>query len=142
MAAGSAYADSILAGNQADHLSYMHAMTSNDIPNKREACELMNAFVKKNMEAYRKGVSNAYFRLGVAMHAVMDSTAPPHRGFKYWEKSQTRYHGPDKFIINRPKTQEGLKALIANPALVRETIELMNKVMSGEYIDCRCYYGM
>ena len=157
---GSAYADSIVAGFQDPENSFMHAMTSESIPNKAEACRLANQFIKENLDKFhdllsgppaanpsgRRGDTNLrntpsgpYFALGMAMHTVMDSTSPSHTGFQYWDNSQVSRHGPDSLgMFSRKHTEEGLSALLSNPSLMNHTLDLMSRALGGNLLECSC----
>ena len=44
----------------------------------------MDAFIKEHMDRFK--LEGDYFQLGMALHPVMDSTSPMHRGeFLWWE---------------------------------------------------------
>jgi hypothetical protein len=56
-----------------------------------EASRLMNEFVHQKVNEYKTLLSQgkteeAYFRLGEAMHPLMDSTSPSHEGFQVWNE--------------------------------------------------------
>ena len=68
----------------------------------------------------------AYRALGRALHPIMDSTSPVHRGFHPWSInniSQWSVHGTGS------RTREDVKDL--TPALLAETVNLINQLMSG-----------
>jgi RHS repeat-associated protein len=82
--AGSQYADTF----QDPQYAYMHAMRSSG-QSVNEAKRAMEKFIEKHLDNYRckkqKGnYYDAFFQLGMALHPVMDSTSPPHRGFQVW----------------------------------------------------------
>ncbi len=150
--AGSAYADSIVQGNQLAIFSYIHATTSSAIPDKAEACKKANEFIDLWLDRYRNNTtvniggrpntiqSNPYFQLGVALHTVMDSTSPAHVNFQHFDFGEIPSHGPDSVgPFNRPGSMEGLSDLLANPQLITETLNLMNNIYDGDSLDCSCY---
>ena len=100
-------------------------------------------FLKDKMGLYRRdlnrprGMRNAYLNLGMALHAVMDSTSPVHRGFQMWDSSQIEFHGPHKFgPINRPNTREDIDVA---PHYADQTHRLMRDLMNGQLpADCDC----
>jgi len=103
-----------------------HAMTplSGD---KKKAFREMCGFVKDQMDLFRRYLNNgspdlAYFHLGRALHPVMDSTSPLHRGFQYWPGPGATQHG---------ERGEGVKDI--TPELEEETLGLMSAVASGDY---------
>ncbi|WP_200957071.1 RHS repeat-associated core domain-containing protein [Rhizobacter sp. Root1238] len=78
--------------NQLGDGSYMHAMRGpgESIENARgRACE----FIRRNLATYNalkdsavaKNRLSAYYSLGQALHPIMDSTSPQHRGFQVWD---------------------------------------------------------
>ena len=99
---------------------------------RKKYCE----FIKKNMDEYRqykdRGVRNrhrAYRALGRALHPIMDSTSPVHRGFQQWHPvDEGVFHG------NAHGSLEGLSGL--TPELLRETVDLIRRALAGE--DCPC----
>lgn len=73
----------------------------------------------------------AHHELGMAMHAVMDSTIPAHRGFQMWDGDASK-HGPESiFGFHRHHTVEGVSSL-QNEALLNETLDLMDSIYSAE----------
>ena len=130
---GSEYADSEIF--HADAFSFMHNMSSSlNSPIKGQ--EAMCRYVKRHLELFKAlRISNpekAYFHLGMAMHPVMDSTSPLHRGFQKWSlfSGQGIRHGLFDWW---PFSKESLRH--ARPFL-GETIELMNKAMDGKLPGC------
>jgi hypothetical protein len=130
---GSRYADSLKF--QGPEAAYMHAMSSSALsPDeaKQQMCEYIRAYgdVYKNMIAspYPGYHGQAYFALGMALHAAMDSTSPVHRGFQSWHWSDTFRHGPF------PTSLEDKQA----PAYRQETLEKMRAVVSGNLSECGC----
>jgi RHS repeat-associated protein len=80
----SAYVDS----NQSLKYSYKHAMKA-PWENQKQAEVAMNNFLNYMSRKYEEFVGKgredkAYFALGMAMHALMDSTSPLHEGFQTW----------------------------------------------------------
>ena len=158
MREGSAIADSIVMGRQGARSSFIHAMTSEAITSKREACKLANQFVDQELGAFNAKLAgnftpsagghrgriqsqrSPFFHLGVAMHTIMDSTSPSHQGFQFWASGQIPRHGADTFIgIPRRHTEESLSALRANPDLITQTVDLMEQAVNGRRLDCSCF---
>ncbi|HEB56769.1 MAG TPA: hypothetical protein ENI98_10815 [Gammaproteobacteria bacterium] len=161
MMRGSAYADSFFSGFQGEDYSFMHAMTSDAIPSKAEACRLANQYINQNLGYYndllsgsmtlnigghrgknlRNTLYNPYFRLGMAMHTVMDNTSPAHTGFQAWDSSQIGRHGDN--IPLTPfgsQTEEDLNALLSRPDLIGQIVNNMsNAASNGQGLDCSCY---
>ena len=74
--------------DQSKEGSYKHAMRAPG-QTSQEAERLMNSFIEQKIKEYKDLMSQgrtgeAYFRLGEAMHPIMDSTSPSHRGFQEW----------------------------------------------------------
>jgi RHS repeat-associated protein len=142
--AGSRAADS--RAFQAPQYAYMHAMSSSAL-SPEESKRMMCRYITIYGDVYRQMISSpypgyhgqAYFALGMALHAAMDSTSPAHRGFQYWpdwDNPAFKYiallHGGlDSF----PTSIESLEHA---PAFRNETLELMKQVVSGEYSACGC----
>ena len=143
MMRGSRYADSLPF--QDDDHSYMHAMSSDSL-SRGEACGRANQFIQDGLfnPRHRPGRSNrnrngTYFNRGMGMHTVMDSTSPAHQGFQHWSNDQIPRHGPDSFMgIDRNHTEEGLTALLDNPGLIEQTLNLMDDAMNGAGLNCGC----
>jgi RHS repeat-associated protein len=143
MKAGSRYTDS--SAFQNDQSSYMHAMSSDSL-SRDQAKDMMCKYVKAYMDAYRGGsrgpdsTGKRYYYLGMAMHAVMDSTSPAHVGFQYWGGMwDSVIHG---YAFDHggadwsPFSDESKRHAIAREA---ETINKMNEIMSGDYSSiCNC----
>jgi RHS repeat-associated protein len=127
--AGSAYADS--PQFQTSAASYMHAMSSS-AGNQEQAQQMMCNYVNAYMNAYRGLAStdpdNAYFYLGMALHPVMDSTSPSHRGFQSWPNNVLR-HGDMPFSVEDAR---------ATPPYLNQTVDLMNQALSGDSSACSC----
>ncbi len=125
-------------GYQSDCNSHMHAMSS-DCLSPAKAREKMCTFVKANLSGYNNLITSkdvasqtsAYFLLGMALHPVMDSTSPVHRGFQHWHTSAAVDHGPS------PYSKEGVD--VARQTQYRmETLDLMRRAMSGDLSLCGC----
>lgn len=95
-------------------------------------------FIRRNMSTYNalknsaidRNRISAYRDLGKAMHSVMDSTSPMHRGFQIWRPvDDGMKHG------NANGSLEGLDSL--TPALRVETIELM-RILIENPNSCPC----
>ncbi|MFN7476162.1 MAG: RHS repeat-associated core domain-containing protein [Burkholderiales bacterium] len=118
--------------------SHMHAMSS-DCLTPQQAREKMCKFVKSNLAGYNllvgstdaQSQNSAYFLLGMALHPIMDSTSPVHRGFQRWHTSAAIDHGPS------PYSKEGVE--VARQTQYRmETLDLMRRAMSGDLAICGC----
>lgn len=106
---------------------FEHAMrNANQTP--QQAKDAMCAFIRRNMDGYRRGKDSggrrgrtaveAYEMLGMALHPIMDSTSPVHRGFQIWRPIENGVsHG------NAHGSLEGMDSL--TPQLQNETINLM-----------------
>ena len=134
--AGSAYADRMVF--QGPEFSYMHGMSS-DIWNRGQAQEMMCRYVKAYVDAYRNLATSknwneraqAHFFLGMALHAVMDSTSPLHRGLQPWPSDRLS-HG---FMDRWPFSQESER----HARLFRdETVSLMRRALNGDLSGCGC----
>jgi hypothetical protein len=81
-----------------------------------------------------------YFYLGMAMHAVMDSTSPAHTGFQYWGgKIDSVVHGYATEHGGLDSSPLSVESERDAPAHLAETLNLMNQVMSGDYSSiCGC----
>ena len=134
MKEGSAYADS--AAFHSSEFSYMHAMSSR-VHDETSARNMMCRYVEAYVGVYHRLQSSsnwqdrrkAYYYLGMAMHAVMDSTSPLHRGFQYWP-SHVLGHG----AVDRT-SRESLRHA---GAFRDETVGLMNRVLNGDLSACGC----
>lgn len=137
MKSGSATTDDWWLYQDAAH-SYMHAMSSSAL-SKEQALNLYCKFVQDNVQYYEQNhnSSNPYVRraayelLGEALHSVMDSTSPAHRGFQRWDSSQIPRHGG--FF---PSSEEKLSDA---PPYFPETLNKMQFVLVfGSAPDCGC----
>jgi RHS repeat-associated protein len=133
---GSAFADSWRF--QTAQMSYMHAMSS-DGWDPLTARAMMCNFVAAYLGTYRRMVSSsnpsdrvlAYFYLGMALHPIMDSTSPLHRGFQYWPNGAQKHGGVD----SSPMSHESLRH--AGPYR-NETVGLMREALQGNLAACGC----
>jgi uncharacterized protein RhaS with RHS repeats len=135
MKEGSAYTDRMAYQDPAH--SYMHAMSSEalDSPSARAKwCE----FIKSKMSDFNHEQPSkdprmqriAYFNLGMALHAIMDSTSPSHRGFQYWNNSEFNKHGDFPGSLETVTVARFFK---------EETDRLMIQVMNGDLPkECSC----
>lgn len=132
---GSSSVDSLR--NQLGNWSFLHGMREEgqSIEDaKSKAC----AFIKDRLARYREGAnsadpevrSSAHFALGEALHPVMDSTSPMHRGWQVWRYRDGMNHG------NGMGSQEGLRALTM--PLLQETLLLINATLEGD--PCACTF--
>jgi RHS repeat-associated protein len=114
--------------------SYEHAMRDPS-QSVAEARASMCKFIQSNMTAYRRFLKQgnllmAYRYLGKALHPIMDSTSPVHRGFQAWHPiDEGVYHG------NAHGSLEGVDSL--TPELLKETVDLINDAVSGK-ATCPC----
>jgi uncharacterized protein RhaS with RHS repeats len=140
--AGSAFADS--SQFQTAQMSYMHGMSSKAW-SKEDAKKMMCVYVKAYVDVYKRMIASpypadwgkAYYFLGIALHAVMDSTSPEHRGFQYWggipdavEHGYAFRHGGADWS---PLSKESKRA---TSAYMTETLDLMKRAMDGSSCDC------
>ncbi len=107
---GSAHVDR----DQSIESSYKHAMRA---PGQtvEEARSQMNKFMEEKVKEYKTLMSQgkteeAYFRLGEAMHPIMDSTSPSHEGFQVWrglggprELGEGVIHGGKEQVISNER---------------------------------------
>ena len=132
--AGSAYADK--PSYQTAEFAYMHAMSS-ELLNAGQAREKMCDFIKTHLreaeDAKRAGTGHHWFHLGMALHAVMDSTSPAHEGFQMWHgvRRDGRRHGP------WPSSLENIN-VAKQPFHTKRTLERMQEAMKGELGACGC----
>lgn len=131
---GSAATDAL--SNQFGAWSFLHAMREvGQSPEdaKRKACD----FIRDRLGKYQAGAastdpevrSSAYFALGEALHPVMDSTSPMHRGWQEWRMFRDGMkHGSGM------GSREGLRNL--TPQLLRETLLLIKETMEGDSCVC------
>ena len=118
---------------QDDCNSYMHAMSSACLT-VAKARKKMCKYVKTNLSSYNNLLQSndigsqigAYFLLGMALHPIMDSTSPEHRGFQYWDTATNwKEHGP------WPTSKE--KGEVARETQYSvETLELMRLAVAGD----------
>jgi len=107
---GSRYADTFQDPKDA----YMHAMRSKG-QTVGEAQRAMENFIEKHINNYKcekeKGnLYDAFFQLGMALHPVMDSTSPSHRGLQVWNGlSDMPGHWLAEREISRQQLQESVK---------------------------------
>ncbi len=105
----------------------MHAMSS-DTLSKDEACKRMNDFIRANLSNKKM-----FRKLGIGLHAVMDSTSPAHEGFQKWHgvMEDGKKHGP------WPSSLENL-AVAQKEFHTKRTLDAMNRAMSGDIGACGC----
>lgn len=129
---GSRFADSWKY--QGAEYSYMHAMSS-DVLNKTQSKEMYCIYVNAYLNVYKQMLKSdkgqAYFYLGMALHAVMDSTSPAHAGFQKWDWTSTTplHHGD--FNWNSYENVINLEDMNK----IQPTINLMNKTLNS---GCSC----
>ena len=117
--------------------SYMHAMSSQALP-KSAAQAKWCEFVQSKIAAFKRQRQSkdprmqqiAYFNLGMALHAAMDSTSPSHRGFQHWHNSTFNDHGDFPGSMETVTVARFFKS---------ETDALMIQVMAGQLPEfCSC----
>lgn len=70
--------------NQSRESAFKHAMRS-PFQSAEEAEQLMNLFLNEKVNEFiAKDGDDALSAIGVALHAIMDTTAPAHEGFQIW----------------------------------------------------------
>ena len=132
--AGSRYADMLKF--QGDCYSFMHAMSSDCLPAavaKQKYCE----YIKTKMGYFNQDRDSkdqrtrdvAYFNLGMAMHAVMDSTSPPHKGFQHWSGSEWTRHA----LSSSEETLD-----IAKEHLGITWLKMKQAYYQGQLMECEC----
>ncbi len=102
---------------QEANLSYLHAMRAPG-QSAEEAQRLMNDFISKKVADYKRLMSegktdDAYFALGMAMHPIMDSTSPSHKGFQEWRTKNIIPHSQAEKIIT-PETKAVTVEMLRN----------------------------
>jgi RHS repeat-associated protein len=115
-----------------------HAMRNSEGDSAAQARGRACKFIKSKVDTYNalknspvaKLRNSAYYTLGEALHPVMNSTSPEHRGWQVWDpySSQGMRHG------NAHGSHEGLDSL--NNELLNETKQLMNKTKNGDSCEC------
>ncbi|MBC5764579.1 RHS repeat-associated core domain-containing protein [Ramlibacter albus] len=132
---GSAYADT--PRFQAAEFAYMHAMSSASLT-PTQAQVLMCKYVQEHLSRAeadsRAGSPRQWFWLGMALHAVMDSTSPSHEGFQRWNGATRdgHKHGP------WPTSAENL-AVAKQPFHTERTLGRMRAVLQGDLSECGCH---
>lgn len=117
---GSAHVDN----DQSQEGSFKHGMRTPKQSSK-EAETLMNQFIEQKVREYKELLSQgkdkeAYFRLGEAMHPIMDSTSPSHKGFQIWNGF---FKSPIE--VFRHHRGESQKVFNSNPEYLRKNVELL-----------------
>jgi RHS repeat-associated protein len=129
---GSASADVIF--RQTCGSSGIHAMSCPPFLDVEAAKKQMQEFIQRNMESFQKqycrgNLSDAGYFLGLALHPIMDSTSPSHRGFQEWSFSQIQKHGD---------FSESLESIEMAPAYRDETVKLMKELFDPDTFKCDC----
>lgn len=109
---------------------YEHAMR-NDEQSVAEAKAKACMFIRFHMNEFRRKRNTldwreAYKHLGRALHPVMDSTSPAHKGWPVWRLRDFRSHG------NFGKSTEAW----IHPDDMARTIDLISRTLNGD--DCAC----
>ncbi len=121
----SAYADS--ADYQAAKFSYMHSM-STTIYSEEMAAKFTTYYVEGKIAEYKRlmaegnwvATDKANYAIGMAMHAVMDSTAPSHENYQSW--GGLEWLNPLSWIKG---AEHGLLEQYANSSKKRETVRML-----------------
>jgi hypothetical protein len=126
---GSAYADTFRF--QGDDHSFMHAMSSNTLTKaqaNQKMCDYVNDYMGRARDAKAKNQAHYWFYLGMALHAVMDSTSPAHEGFQKWNgiRADGARHGPWRSSL------ENL-SVAKQPGHTQRTVEAMRNAMKGNW---------
>ncbi len=129
--AGSAHADFWIY--QFGDSAYMHGMSSDAWPKDR-ANERTCTFIRSKLRNFHRLLSvgkekDAYFQLGMGMHAAMDLTSPAHRGFQKWSFLNLFEHG--SWLSSHEHMTDATM-------LEFETVRLMKQVMAGGLSGCGC----
>ena len=130
---GAAHADNLLFQTCVN--SFMHAMSCDDLMPPAKARRNMERYVQAMMRNFwsqycRGNARDAGFWLGKALHPVMDSTSPVHRGFQNWTWASRHKHGD---------MSETIEDLRAAPAYRQETIDLMRQRFDPNSTSCSCF---
>jgi RHS repeat-associated protein len=118
---GSKEADSIiLPPYQMPGYDYVHSMrASNQDPHI--AADLMKQFIQDKLQQASKEFSNGdcddgFFYLGMALHPLMDSTSPSHKGFQVMDWTNFKAHSDaEKTITNEQINETIVKMGIVEP---------------------------
>jgi len=115
---GSRYADTF----QDAQYSYMHHMRDGSANQSREEAEqLMNQYINRHLGESRcymaqGNYESAFFHLGMALHPIMDSTAPSHGDFLPWYQSYPALflgvHVVREISINDIQLQETVERML------------------------------
>ncbi len=110
--------------------SYMHGMRAPG-QTEEEARNLMNKFIDEKVKEYKELMAQgrqgeAYFRLGEAMHPLMDSTSPSHEGFQVWHSPwSSPRHAWDGY---EHRTRETMDVFNSNPRFMNRSIDLIRRL--------------
>lgn len=132
--AGSDFADKFFP-HQLPGWEHMHALVGEGLT-VAQAKERACLFFKKRIWAYELNLRNgrvydAYFSLGMALHVVMDSTAPVHQWRRYSLLTDGRYHG------DMPESRETLE-VARQPYYEAITLDAMRNALEEEPDFCGC----
>jgi len=73
--------------------SYMHSMGSSKYTPAQAQVEYNNFIERqKSLFIHAKDMDNALYQLGMAFHAIMDNSCPPHSGFQVWRTRDAISH--------------------------------------------------
>ena len=92
----------------------------------------------KNVQSLssRGRMNDAFAELGMALHAVMDSTSPAHRGFQMWGGVPHAIAGG---YINKHGDMPGsVEDLTDAYPFKDETVNLMRRAIHGDVPGCGC----
>jgi hypothetical protein len=128
--------------NQFGDSAYMHAMVAvgeNPEDARKKACK----FIQGNLALYgalknspiSKNQLLAYYALGKALHPIMDSTSPEHRGWQQWDPHiSDLWHTDSQPWHHGNHSPEDLAHL--TPELKRQTVEKMLSTVTSGNCDC------
>ena len=123
---------------QTPEYAYMHSMRAPGQSREdaaRKACD----FIRQNLQIYRSlkdsGIAKnkrvAYKALGEALHTVMDSTSPSHRGFRIWDPAGDPQGSFKRHGNNSPEDEDHL-----TDALLQETLNTIDNTLRNN--ECGC----
>jgi RHS repeat-associated protein len=123
---------------QTPEYAYMHSMRAPGQSREdaaRKACD----FIRQNLQIYQSlkdsGIAMnkriAYKALGEALHTVMDSTSPSHRGFQIWDPAGDPQGSFKRHGNNSPEDEDHL-----TDALLRETLNAIDNTLRNN--ECGC----
>ena len=129
---GSQFADSVQF--QGADSAFMHAMSSGTL-SPTQSQKKMCTYIKEKMGNFTKYAGqgryeDAFHELGMALHPIMDSTSPAHRGFQKWQFRNALDHGSNKPSFPSMEDVDTAKRYRD------ETVELMQQAMHSNSCGC------